>query len=197
MNAALRLAGSVRTLLPMPDGSRLAPFAELLSTLQEMQQSAPTRYRQVTLQIATNLTCAAQSARRRATRPRRSRLEPACGRDFADALKAAGSPEAVAAGPAAGRDKGRCAPGAKTTGTDGSVHAAPRDSGLLWWPPGPRRQGETRGGALRGRKDQGTDGLVPTRPREVRGFCGRCGRLGTESSGPRFSQGRSLTGRSR
>jgi len=40
LDAALRLAGSVRTLLPIPDGSRLAPFAELLSTLQEMQQSA-------------------------------------------------------------------------------------------------------------------------------------------------------------
>ena len=37
------------------DGSQLSPFAQILSTLQQLQQSNPTEYQQVTSQIATNL----------------------------------------------------------------------------------------------------------------------------------------------
>lgn len=44
------------------DSSQLSPFAELLSTLQQLQQSNPTQYQQVTQQIATNLQNAAQTA---------------------------------------------------------------------------------------------------------------------------------------
>ena len=44
------------------DDSRLSPFAQLLNTLQQLQQSDPTRYQQVTGQIATNLQSAAQTA---------------------------------------------------------------------------------------------------------------------------------------
>jgi hypothetical protein len=42
--------------------SRLSPFAQLLNTLQQLQQTDPTRYQQVTGQIATNLQGAAQTA---------------------------------------------------------------------------------------------------------------------------------------
>ncbi len=44
------------------DSSQLSPFAQLLSTLQQLQQSNPTQYAQVTKQIATNLTSAAATA---------------------------------------------------------------------------------------------------------------------------------------
>ena len=45
-----------------PDNGQLSPFAQLMSTLQQLQQSDPTRYRQVTQQIAANLQRAAQTA---------------------------------------------------------------------------------------------------------------------------------------
>jgi len=44
------------------DGSQLSPLAELLSTLQQLQQQNPTQYEQVTAQIATNLQTAANTA---------------------------------------------------------------------------------------------------------------------------------------
>jgi hypothetical protein len=44
------------------DINQLSPFAEMLSTLQQLQQSNPTQYQQVTQQIATNLTTAANTA---------------------------------------------------------------------------------------------------------------------------------------
>jgi hypothetical protein len=44
------------------DGSQLSPFAQILSTLQQLQQSNPTEYQQVTSQIATNLQSAAKTA---------------------------------------------------------------------------------------------------------------------------------------
>ena len=45
-----------------PDNGQLSPFAQLMSTLQQLQQSDPTKYQQVTQQIATNLQSAAQTA---------------------------------------------------------------------------------------------------------------------------------------
>jgi aromatic ring hydroxylase len=44
------------------DSSQLSPFAQILNTLQQLQQSNPTEYQQVTKQISTNLQSAAQSA---------------------------------------------------------------------------------------------------------------------------------------
>src|SRR5580658_7243447 len=44
------------------DQSGLSPFAQLMNTLQQLQQSNPTEYQQVTQQIATNLQSAAQTA---------------------------------------------------------------------------------------------------------------------------------------
>lgn len=55
-----RIASS--SLQVQPDNSQLSPFAQLMSTLQQLQQSNPTQYQQVTQQIATNLQTAAQTA---------------------------------------------------------------------------------------------------------------------------------------
>ena len=44
------------------DSGQLSPFAQMLSTLQQLQQSNPTEYQQVTSQIASNLQSAAQTA---------------------------------------------------------------------------------------------------------------------------------------
>src|ERR1022692_412788 len=44
------------------DNGQLSPFAQLLSTLQQLLQTDPTKYQQVTQQIATNLQSAAQTA---------------------------------------------------------------------------------------------------------------------------------------
>jgi hypothetical protein len=45
-----------------PDDTRLSPFAKMMITLRHLQQSDPTKYQQVTQQIATNLQRAAQTA---------------------------------------------------------------------------------------------------------------------------------------
>jgi hypothetical protein len=50
------------TALEQPDNGQLSPFAQLLNTLQQLQQSNPTQYQQVTQQVATNLTAAAKTA---------------------------------------------------------------------------------------------------------------------------------------
>jgi phosphopantothenoylcysteine synthetase/decarboxylase len=44
------------------DNQQLSPFAQIVSQLQQLQQSDPTKYQQVTQQIATNLHSAAQTA---------------------------------------------------------------------------------------------------------------------------------------
>jgi hypothetical protein len=44
------------------DSGQLSPFAQLIGTLQQLEQSNPTEYQQVTGQIATNLQSAAQTA---------------------------------------------------------------------------------------------------------------------------------------
>ena len=79
LSAALRLASHVRTILaapvgiggseesdstvvPQPGASRLSPFAQFLSTLQQLQ-SDRARYQQVTGQISANLASAVQAAR--------------------------------------------------------------------------------------------------------------------------------------
>jgi len=45
-----------------PDSNQLSPFAQVLSTLQQLQQTDPAKYQQVTQQIAVNLQNAAQTA---------------------------------------------------------------------------------------------------------------------------------------
>jgi hypothetical protein len=60
--AGSSLSGIDASSVQPSDNSRLSPFAQLMSTLQQLQQSDPTKYQQVTRQIATNLQSAAQTA---------------------------------------------------------------------------------------------------------------------------------------
>lgn len=55
-------AAALSALAPQQDSGALSPFAQLLSTLQQLQQSDPAKYKQVTAQIATNLAAASQIA---------------------------------------------------------------------------------------------------------------------------------------
>jgi hypothetical protein len=45
-----------------PDNSQLSPFADIMSTLQQLQQTNPSEYQQITQQISANLLTAAQTA---------------------------------------------------------------------------------------------------------------------------------------
>ena len=53
---------SLGSLTSPQDSGQLSPFAQIASTLQQLQQSNPTEYQQVTKTIAANLTSAAQTA---------------------------------------------------------------------------------------------------------------------------------------
>jgi len=53
---------SIASPIQQSDGSQLSPFAQLPSNLQQLQQTNPTKYQQVTQQIATNLQSTAQAA---------------------------------------------------------------------------------------------------------------------------------------
>jgi hypothetical protein len=55
-------SGAVSSVAPQSDNGQLSPFAQLMSTLQQLQQSDPAKYQQITQQIATNLQHAAQTA---------------------------------------------------------------------------------------------------------------------------------------
>lgn len=50
------------TIGQQPDSRQLSPFAQVMSTLQQLQQSDPAKYKDVTQQISTNLQTAAQTA---------------------------------------------------------------------------------------------------------------------------------------
>jgi hypothetical protein len=52
---------SVSSLGGPSDSGQLSPFAQLMSMLQQLQQSDPAKYQQVTQQISTNLQAAAQT----------------------------------------------------------------------------------------------------------------------------------------
>jgi hypothetical protein len=58
---SLNSIGTSRVALPA-DNQQLSPFAQMMSMLQQLQQTDPTSYQQVTQQIATNLQNAAQTA---------------------------------------------------------------------------------------------------------------------------------------
>ena len=54
---------STTSSLALPtDNQQLSPFAQVMSELQQLQQTDPTKYQQVTAQIATSLQSAAQTA---------------------------------------------------------------------------------------------------------------------------------------
>ena len=53
---------SASPLSALQDSNQISPFAQVLSSLQQLLQQNPTQYQQVTQQIATNLQNAAQAA---------------------------------------------------------------------------------------------------------------------------------------
>jgi hypothetical protein len=53
---------STSSITGQSEKSQLSPFAQLMNTLQQLQQSNPSEYKQVTQQIATNLQSAAKTA---------------------------------------------------------------------------------------------------------------------------------------
>jgi len=55
-------SGITQTSSQPTDNGQLSPFAQVMSSLQQLQQSNPTEYQQVTAKIATNLQNAAQAA---------------------------------------------------------------------------------------------------------------------------------------
>jgi hypothetical protein len=61
-NATNGTSVSQSSLTQTQDANQLSPFTQILSTLQQLQQSNPTEYQQVTSQIATNLQTAAKTA---------------------------------------------------------------------------------------------------------------------------------------
>ncbi len=60
--AASAAKSSGTTTLPQDSSPQLSPFAQLMSTLQQLQQSNPAQYANVTQQIAANLQSASQTA---------------------------------------------------------------------------------------------------------------------------------------
>ena len=73
------------------DNSQLSPFAQTMSDLQHLQQSDPTKYQQVTQQIATNLQSAAQTAQASGDSTTADRLNQ-LGSDFSSASKSGDLP---------------------------------------------------------------------------------------------------------
>jgi hypothetical protein len=60
-NTARSSAGTSASASPS-DSNQLSPFAQILGSLQQLQQTNPAQYQQVTLQISNNLQTASQSA---------------------------------------------------------------------------------------------------------------------------------------
>ncbi len=69
------LANSGLSSIGMPsDNGGLSPFAQMLTTLQQLQQTNPAEYQQVTQQISTNLQTASQAAQSQGNTAAASRL---------------------------------------------------------------------------------------------------------------------------
>ena len=77
--------GSVSSDLQL-DATQLSPFAQMLSQLQQLEQTDPVKYQQVTAQISTNLDKASQTAASAGNTTAAARLEQ-LSRDFGDASK--------------------------------------------------------------------------------------------------------------
>jgi hypothetical protein len=70
--------------LPQDSSPNISPFAQVLSTLQQLQQTNPTEYQQVTSQISTNLQNAANTATANGNTAQASQLNKLAG-DFSSA----------------------------------------------------------------------------------------------------------------
>ena len=85
-NSSSNGAGALSAVGRQTDSSQLSPFAQLMSTLQKLQQTDPTKYQEVTQQIATDLTTAAQTAQKGGNTAAATQLNQLAS-DFTDASK--------------------------------------------------------------------------------------------------------------
>lgn len=98
----VNLNGATSTQSPrQADRQQLSPFAQLLGTLQQLQQSDPAKYVQVTSQIATKLQSAAQTALSQGKTAAADQLNQLA-TDFADASKTGQMPNIQGLAQAAG-----------------------------------------------------------------------------------------------
>lgn len=96
----LNTAGASSLTLPT-DSSQLSPFAQLMNTLQQLQQSDPTKYGQVTGQIAANLQNAAKTAQSQGNTTAANQLNQLAA-DFTNASKTGQLPNILDLAQAAG-----------------------------------------------------------------------------------------------
>jgi hypothetical protein len=75
------------------DNGQLSPFTQVMSTLQQLQQTNPTEYQQVTQQIASNLQSAAQTAQSDGNTPAANQLNQLA-TDFTSASQSGQLPNA-------------------------------------------------------------------------------------------------------
>jgi hypothetical protein len=111
------------------DSAQLSPFAQLVSALQQLQQSDPARYAQVTEQIASNLQTAAQSAQAQGNTGAASQLSQLA-TDFTNASQSGQLPnlqdlaEAVGGGGHRHHHHAESSYGSSTAASSGSGSAA-------------------------------------------------------------------------
>jgi len=84
-------SGATASQLQQADQSQLSPFAQIVSKLQDLQQSDPAKYKQVTEQISANLTAAAQTAQSNGNTTAATQLNQLAS-DFSDASKSGNLP---------------------------------------------------------------------------------------------------------
>lgn len=98
LGSALQSAGlnpnsttSTTSTATQTDGQQLSPFAQMLSALQQLQQTDPSKYATVTQQISTNLQAAAQTAQSQGNTTAANQLTQLA-TDFSDASKSGQMP---------------------------------------------------------------------------------------------------------
>lgn len=86
INNSLSGTDALSSVAQAPDNGRLSPFVQMMSELQQLQQTDPTKYRQVTQQIATSLQSASQTAQAQGNTTAATQLGQLAA-DFTDASK--------------------------------------------------------------------------------------------------------------
>jgi hypothetical protein len=114
------------------DNSQLSPFAQLMNTLQQLQQSNPTKFAQVTQQIAINLQSAAQNATSSGNTAAASQLNQLAA-DFSNASKTGQIPNVADLAKAMGgghhHHHASSSGGSSSTAGSASTAATPSTSG--------------------------------------------------------------------
>jgi hypothetical protein len=122
---------SLSSVSPSPDSSQLSPFAQLLSTLQQLQQTDPAKYSQATQQISANLQTAAQTAQSEGNAAAATQLNQLSS-DFSTAFKTGQLPSVQNLASAVGGHHHHHNHHAETAGSNsaGSTAAPPQTSSL-------------------------------------------------------------------